>query len=55
MIYDDSYNILNDAIYYKFMIFLLSRSALKKKILEASHDAPLVEHLGFLKTYRKVI
>ena len=29
-------------------------STLKRKILEAAHDALVVGHPGFLKTYRKV-
>ena len=28
--------------------------AIKNKIMEVSHDAPMDGHLGFLKTYQKV-
>ena len=54
MIHDDAYKVLNDVIYHKYHISLVSKSVLKMKILEVSHDAPLVGHLGFLKTYRRV-
>ena len=54
LVHDDAYKVLNDVIYYKDRIFLVPKSNLNKKILEADHDAPLAGHLGFLKTYKKV-
>ena len=51
-IQDDRYRVIDDIIYYNNRIFLDSESPLKKKILQASHDSPLVGHQGFLKTYR---
>ena len=38
----------------KTEFFEVPRSALKRKILGAAHDAPVAGHLGFVKTYRKV-
>ena len=32
----------------------MPRFTLKRKILEATQDAPVAGHPGFLKTYRKV-
>ena len=54
MIYDDSYKIFNEVIYHKDRIFFVLELALKNKILEPTHNAPLAGHPGFLKTYRKV-
>ena len=41
---DDKYRVVNEIIYYRDRIFLIKRSQLKKKILQASHDSPLVGH-----------
>ena len=49
---DDRYRVIDDIIYYKNRIYLISEYALKKKILQASHDSPLARHQGFLKTYK---
>ena len=38
---DDRYRIIDDIIYYKNKIYLVSESTLKKKIIQASHDSPL--------------
>jgi hypothetical protein len=53
-IYDDMYTIVDDIIYYKGRIYLVLESTLKRKILRAIHDAPLVGHPEYLKTYRQV-
>ena len=54
LIHDNAFKILNDIIYHKDRIFPVLESSSKKNILEAFHDAPLVGHLRFVKTYRKV-
>ena len=51
---DDWYTVVDDIIYYKNQIFLVSESNLKQKILEEVHDSPLAGHLGFLKMYRRL-
>ena len=38
---DDKYRVIDDIIYYKNQIYLVPESALKKNILQASHDSPL--------------
>ena len=53
-IQDDRYRIIDDIIYCKSRIYLVSELALKKKIIQASHDSPLSGHQGFLKTYRQI-
>jgi hypothetical protein len=53
-IQDDRYTVVDDIIYYKGRIYLVPESILKEKILRAVHDAPLVGHPGYLKTYRQV-
>jgi len=50
----DRYTIVDDIIYYKGLIYLVPESTLKEKILRIVHNAPLVEHPGYLKTYRQV-
>ena len=52
--YYEEYKVHDDLIYYKKGIFLIPGSALKKKILEAAHDALVVGHPSFMKTYWKV-
>ena len=49
---DDRYKVVDDIIYYKNQIFLVSESKLKQKILKEVHDSPLVGDLGFPKTYK---
>ena len=51
---DDRYRIIDDIIYYKGKIYLVPESALKRKIIHASHDSVLSRHQGFLKTYRQI-
>jgi len=51
---DDRYRVIDGIIYYRDQIFLIKGSQLKKKILQASHDSPLVGHQGFTKTYRAI-
>ena len=51
---DGRYRIIDDIIYYKHRIYLVPESSLKKKIIQTSHDSPLLGHQGFLKTYRKI-
>ena len=53
-IQDDRYRIIDDIIYYKGRIYLVLELALKNKILQASHESPLLGHQGFLKTYRQI-
>ena len=48
---DERYKVIDEIIYYKDRIYLTEGSQLKKKILQASHDSPLVGHQGFTKTY----
>jgi hypothetical protein len=54
IIQDDRYMVVDDIIYYKDRIYLVPESTLKDKILRAVHDTPLIEHPGYLKTYRQV-
>jgi hypothetical protein len=51
---DGMYKVVDDIIYYKDRIHLVLESALKEKIMEEKHNTPLVRHLGYLKTYRKI-
>ena len=41
---------MDDIIYYKNQIYLILDSALKRNIIQASHDSPLSGHQVFLKT-----
>jgi len=49
---DDRYIVVYDTIYYKDMIYLVHESILKDKILRAIHEAPLVGHPRYMKTYK---
>jgi hypothetical protein len=51
---DDRYKVVDDIIYYKDHIYLVSKSILKEKIMEVVHNTPLAGHPGFFKTYRQV-
>jgi hypothetical protein len=51
IIQDDKYEVVDEIIYYKDMIYLVLDSTLKDKIPRVVHDAPLAGHLGYLKTY----
>ena len=54
VIYNEEYKVHDYLIYYKDRKFLVLGSELKKRILEVAHNAPIVVHLGFLKTYMKI-
>jgi len=51
---DERYRVMDEVIYYKGRIFLVSGSELKERILHATHDSPLSGHQGFRKTYMAV-
>jgi hypothetical protein len=53
-IHDDRYRVINDVLFYKDRVYLMQDSGIKKKILTAVHDSPLVGHQGFFKTYRQI-
>jgi hypothetical protein len=53
-IQDDWYRVIDDVIFYKDRVYLVSDSGLKKKILTAVHDSPLASHQVFFKTYRQI-
>lgn len=45
---------MDDVIHYKDRIYLVLGSQLKERIMQATHDSPLLGYLGFLKTYHAV-
>jgi hypothetical protein len=51
---DERLQILDDLIYYKGRIYVVKKSKFKERVLRTVHDSPLVEHQGFLKTYRQI-
>ena len=51
LVTDERYRVMDDVIYYQDWVFLARDSKLKKNILQASLDSPLVGHQGFTKTY----
>jgi hypothetical protein len=51
---DDRYRVIDDVIFYKDRVYLVSGSGLKKKMLATVHDSPLTGHQGFFKTYRQI-
>ena len=51
VIHNEAWKVHDYLIYYRDMIFLVLGSELKKRILEAAHNAPVVGHPSFLKTY----
>ena len=53
-IQDDRYKVIDDIVYYKSRIYLIPESALKRKIIQASHDSPFLGHQRFLKTYTHI-
>jgi hypothetical protein len=53
-LHDDRYWIIDEIIYYKGRIYLVTESLFKKRVLKAFHDSSLVRHHGFLKAYRKI-
>jgi hypothetical protein len=53
-IQDDGYRVIDDVIFYKDKVYLVTDSGLKKKILTTVHDSPLAGHQGFFKTYRQI-
>jgi hypothetical protein len=54
-VHDDRYRVIDDVIFYKDKVYLVSGSWLKKKIFTIVHDSPLAGHHGFFKTYRQII
>jgi uracil DNA glycosylase len=54
LIQDDKYIVTKKVIFYKYQVYLVPRSSLKKKILAAVHNSPLADHQGFFKTYMEV-
>ena len=50
----DNYNIVNEMIYYKGIIYLVQDSNLKYKILQEAHDPSLAGHPWIFKTYTKL-
>lgn len=47
----EHYMVMDEVIYYKGHIFLVSRSQLRERVLRAAHDSPMFGHQGFRKTY----
>jgi hypothetical protein len=54
VIQNDRYRVVDDIIFYKYRIYLVTESMLKENILRASHDTPLARQPGYFKTYKKV-
>jgi uracil DNA glycosylase len=48
------YKVIDEVIFYKDRFYLVVEYNLKKNILAAVHNSPLVGHQGFFKTYRQV-
>jgi hypothetical protein len=53
-IQDDRYRVIDDVIFYKYRVYLVPDSRLKKKILTTVHDSPLAGHQEFFKTYKQI-
>jgi hypothetical protein len=53
-VHDDRYKVVDDIIYYKYLIYLVLQSTLKEQIMRAMHDTPLAGHQGYFKTYMKI-
>jgi hypothetical protein len=53
-LHDDNFRVINDLIYYKGRIILVSGSVFKAKVLQACHDSPMAGHQGINKMYRQV-
>jgi hypothetical protein len=53
-IQDDRYRVIDDVIFYKYIVYLVLDMRLKKNILTVVHDSPLAGHHRFFKTYRQI-
>ena len=51
---DDRFRVMDDVIYYKDKIYLVSGYQVREKVMHVANDYPLVGHLGFLKTYHTI-
>lgn len=51
---DDKYSLRKGLIFYKNRIFIVPESKLKEGLIHSLHDAPLIGHPGFFKTYKLV-
>jgi len=54
IIQDDNYRVVDDIIYYKDKIYLVSKSTLNDNILRAVHDTPFAGNPGYMNAYKKV-
>jgi hypothetical protein len=54
VIQDDRYRVVDDIIFYKYKIYIVTESMLKENILRASHDTPLARQPRYFKTYKKL-
>jgi hypothetical protein len=43
-VHDDRYRAIDEVIFYKYRVYLMPGSSLKKKILAVVHDSPLAGH-----------
>lgn len=46
---DERYQVMDEVIYYKVHIFMVPNSQLRERVLQATHDSPLLGHQGFRK------
>jgi len=46
--------VVDDIIFYKDKIYLVHESKIKEKILQATHDTPLVGHPEYFKTSKQI-
>jgi hypothetical protein len=53
-IQDDRYRVVDDIIYYRGSIYLVSESTLREEIMRAMHDTPLAGHHGYFRTYQQI-
>ena len=51
---DDRFWVMDDVIYYKDQIYLVSGSQVREKVMKAAHNYPLAVHPIFLKTYHTI-
>jgi len=51
---ENRHKVVDELIYYKNRIFLVSGSKIKLRILKAFHNIPLAGHQGYFKTYKKI-
>ena len=52
IVIDTRYTLVDDLIIYKNRIFLVPGSKVKRIVLRALHDSPIVGPLRYFKTYR---